>query len=61
MNGNKLRGTRKFLLAEQALLFSTVLAVLGILDGTQFVTAIGLVLGLYGGSNVLAKRNGTTP
>lgn len=49
--------SRKFLTAAFFAVSGTVLLIAGYLDGSQWVTLAGLVLGLYGGANALDARN----
>ncbi len=52
MPDEKVKGKRKFVVALLALGMSFALALVGILAGSEWVTAIGLILGLYGAANV---------
>lgn len=47
---------RKFLIALLALVFTLGLAMAGKVDGGQWVTAVGLIVGLYGGAEALEGR-----
>ena len=52
-------GKRKFVIAVMSLCMGFVLALLGKMSGSEFVTASGLVMGLYGGASVgnqMAKK-----
>lgn len=51
-------GWRKFSLAAAASLFSIVLCLHGDLTGEAWVMVQGIVLSLYGGSNIIDKRLG---
>ena len=48
-------GYRKFTVAMACWLSTSALAAAGLVDGGQYVTAIGLIVGLYGTSNVAAR------
>lgn len=48
-------GGRKFLLAAVALLVSAIALFADKLDGDQWIWALGVILGLYGGANVGQK------
>ena len=52
MADDKVRGKRKFTVALLALVMSFVLALADILAGSEWVTALGLIIGLYGAANV---------
>jgi len=57
----KLKRQRKFILALLSWAGATVGMLLGKLDGQQYVWALALTLGLYGGANVgkaWVDRNG---
>ncbi len=54
-----MKGTRKFTVALLALGMSFVLALIGTLDGSEWVMAVGLVVGLFGAANVGEHRNGS--
>lgn len=45
-----LRGKRKFLIAATALTFTFILALIGTVSGSNWVTAITTIVGLYGGA-----------
>lgn len=49
--------SRKFIVAAFFAASGTCLLISGHLDGTQWVTLAGLVLGLYGGANALDSRH----
>jgi len=49
--GGNIRGQRKFVIALLALLCSFALALVGKMTGSEWVTAVGLVVGLYGAAN----------
>lgn len=48
-------GYRKFIVAMACWLSSSLLCAAGLVDGGQYVTAVGLIVGLYGTSNVVAR------
>jgi len=50
--------SRKFILAVSAMVASIVALFLGTIDGGTWVAALSLILGLYGGSNVIQKIKG---
>ena len=50
--------SRKFILAVFFSLASTVGLYFGHITDSNYVIIVGLVLGLYGGSNVMAKSKG---
>ena len=52
MPNEKVKGKRKFTIALLALAMSFVLALSGIIAGSEWVTAIGFIIGLYGAANV---------
>lgn len=47
---------RKFVIALLSLLFTLGLAMGGVVDGGQWVTAVGLIVGLYGGTEAYEGR-----
>ena len=47
-----LYGRRKFTIALLALTMTFVLAVCGIVSGGNWVTGVGLIVGLYGGAEM---------
>jgi len=47
-----LYGRRKFTIALLALIMTFVLAFCGIVSGGNWVTAVGLIVGLYGGAEM---------
>lgn len=47
-----MKGWRKYSIAAAALLFATLLCAIGKVSGGEYVTAVGLVLGLFGAGNV---------
>lgn len=51
-------GYRKFIVAVLFWLSSTVLCLLGMIDGGEFVAVSGLVMGLYGAANAASKYSG---
>lgn len=46
----KIAGKRKFTVAAAGLVFTFVLALVGVVEGSQWVQAVGLIVGLYGGA-----------
>lgn len=52
---------RKFTLAMIAMVTSVIALLTDHLSGGEWIGAIGVILGLYGGANVLEKRNGVKP
>lgn len=48
--------SRKFLLAAVSLAVASVALFVGKLAGGEFVAALGVILGLYGGANVAAAK-----
>jgi len=49
--------SRKFILAAASLAVSAYALVAGIIDGNAWFLCIGVILGLYGTSNVMEKRS----
>lgn len=50
-----LRGSRKFIVAMACWGSTSLLCAAGLVDGGQYVTAVGLIVGLYGTSNIAAR------
>ena len=44
--------SRKFILAASGLAVSSIALLLGMMDGSAYVLALGTVLGMYGAANV---------
>lgn len=55
---SSVKGYRKFAVALLFWLSSTVLCLLGLISGGDFVTIAGLVVGLYGAANAASKYVG---
>lgn len=53
---NKFR-SRKFMLAATSLALGSFFLSMGKIGGGEWVGLIAIILGLYGGSNVMEKRN----
>jgi len=51
-NTSKLRGKRKFIVAMSSLLLSFIALVAGEINGAEWVTIDGLIVGLYGGAEM---------
>ena len=49
--------SRKFILTVVILLIATVALFTDVLAGAEWVTVSTLVLGIYGGANVMAEKN----
>ena len=49
--------SRKFILAFAALVVSGYALIGGIIDGNAWFLCLGVILGLYGASNVMAGRS----
>lgn len=50
---SRLRGKRKFLIAATALVFTFVLALIGVVSGSNWVAAVTTIVGLYGGAEAV--------
>jgi len=50
--------SRKFALAAVAMLASVLALFLNKIGGGEWIGAIGVILGLYGGANVIEKKSG---
>lgn len=48
-------GYRKFTVAMACWLSTSLLCAAGLVDGAQYVMAVGLIVGLYGTANVVAR------
>lgn len=53
-----IRGNRKFVVAMSALLLSAVGLFVGKVTGSEWVTACGLIVGLFGGANAIVHATG---
>ena len=54
-------GWRKFIVAMSALTMSFILGFVKVVDGGEWVAAVGLIVGLYGAASAagkFAKKNG---
>ena len=50
--------SRKFALAAVAMLASVLALFLDKIGGGEWIGAIGVILGLYGGANIMENKNG---
>ena len=51
--------SRKFIIAGSSLALTFIALGLGWIEGSSWVPAVGLIVGLYGAANVAEKRNGS--
>ena len=49
--------SRKFILAAVAMAVSSIAVLMETIDGNAWFLSIGVILGLYGASNVMEKKN----
>ena len=55
-NGGKLRGKRKFVMSMTGLFMSFILALIGVVDGGQWIILVPALVAIDAGGNVMAKK-----
>lgn len=56
-----MKGNRKFSIALLSVVLTFILGLVGVVDGGNWVAAVGLIVGLFGGANAMehmAKNGG---